>query len=593
MADKTIKVRTKAKIDTEENWDKSTLIIKKGEFAINSTTHEVRYGDGTHTYKNSPPAKIAAQNVTTDSTHRFVSDTEKSSWNDKAPKSHASINETYGIGNGMYYGHVSLSDEVNSTVDSDSGIAATPKAVKQVYDAVNQVYDLANSKANSSHTHTADDLSGVVKQDASGNVNITGNLRLKGSGNYGNKINFGDNEYVYMHEGADDKLKIFAEKGITFETDSEDEEILFQTSTSGKVKFDCYSFDVNGKELRYLTRTADVVIAASNTPANCKNSADYVCDGTDDQAEINTAIQTLTNGGKIVLLGGTYNISSAILLNKSNVTLDGMGIGATTLKATSTSISPICSVTGGYCTLREFSITGAAKTAGRGVYIAGDSVKVETIKITNINEGIVLDEDWSDNIITKIKTYNCNYPIYLSDSDNSTISNCYLLNGICGIKTDLESHRITILGCMIEQMSGNGIEIDGTDYRVTNNYFSNCTSCGIYVYNTHRSIISNNEIEGGNAGIALYYGHNALVNSNVCYNTGKGFSISQSDHVNVCHNIFMRGTGQASNYSSAQHTMEIGTNTTNCIFADNHIPGKNYTDSSSSTTNKFSNNITA
>ncbi len=39
---------------------------------------------------------------------------------------------------------------------------------------------------------------------------ITGNLRLKGNGNYGNKLNFGDGDYVHMYEYEDDKLEIKA-----------------------------------------------------------------------------------------------------------------------------------------------------------------------------------------------------------------------------------------------------------------------------------------------------------------------------------------------------------------------------------------------
>lgn len=54
-----------------------------------------------------------------------------------------------------------------------------------------------------------------VEQDSSGNVTITGNLRLKkSSSNYGNKLNFGDSEYVYLHEASDDILTIKAKKLI-------------------------------------------------------------------------------------------------------------------------------------------------------------------------------------------------------------------------------------------------------------------------------------------------------------------------------------------------------------------------------------------
>ena len=37
---------------------------------------------------------------------------------------------------------------------------------------------------------------------------LTGDLRLKGDGNYGNKLNFGDGDYVHLYEYEDDDLEI-------------------------------------------------------------------------------------------------------------------------------------------------------------------------------------------------------------------------------------------------------------------------------------------------------------------------------------------------------------------------------------------------
>ncbi len=54
----------------------------------------------------------------------------------RAPTSHASTATTYGTGSGTNYGHVKLSDTASSTNDVDSGIAATPAAVKAVQDAI-------------------------------------------------------------------------------------------------------------------------------------------------------------------------------------------------------------------------------------------------------------------------------------------------------------------------------------------------------------------------------------------------------------------------------------------------------------------------
>lgn len=52
-----------------------------------------------------------------------------------------------------------------------------------------------------------------------GDVDITGNLRLKGSGNYGNKLRLGDGDYCYISEPTDDCMTIHAKK-ITLDASS-------------------------------------------------------------------------------------------------------------------------------------------------------------------------------------------------------------------------------------------------------------------------------------------------------------------------------------------------------------------------------------
>lgn len=54
------------------------------------------------------------------------------------------------------------------------------------------------------------DSGGSVSNTIDGDMNITGNLRLKGSGNYGNTLYFGDGSYAYIQEPTDDTLTIKA-----------------------------------------------------------------------------------------------------------------------------------------------------------------------------------------------------------------------------------------------------------------------------------------------------------------------------------------------------------------------------------------------
>src|SRR5690606_21830940 len=78
-------------------------------------------------------------------------------------------------------------------------------------------------------------------------------------------------------------------------------------------------------------KTARFVIGTS-TSGWTEKDCDYLCDGTNDQVEINNAINALpASGGEIVILDGTYNITARINVNKNNVSIRGSG-NATILK---------------------------------------------------------------------------------------------------------------------------------------------------------------------------------------------------------------------------------------------------------------------
>ena len=52
----------------------------------------------------------------------------------RSPTNHATNDTKYGVGNSSEYGHVKIIDDMNAIYDSTSGIAASPLAVKGVYD---------------------------------------------------------------------------------------------------------------------------------------------------------------------------------------------------------------------------------------------------------------------------------------------------------------------------------------------------------------------------------------------------------------------------------------------------------------------------
>lgn len=71
---------------------------------------------------------------------------------------------------------------------------------------------------------------------------------------------------------------------------------------------------------------ASFVIAAHDSLDN--ENADFVCDGVDDQVQIDEALEALPEqGGSIYLREGTYLLSDGLSISRSNVTIGGSGPG--------------------------------------------------------------------------------------------------------------------------------------------------------------------------------------------------------------------------------------------------------------------------
>lgn len=73
-------------------------------------------------------------------------------------------------------------------------------------------------------------------------------------------------------------------------------------------------------------RGATYVVAASDAPAQVKAQADYICDGTNDQVEIQAAIDACpATGGVVELSTGTFSVVPSINID-SGITVIGQGV---------------------------------------------------------------------------------------------------------------------------------------------------------------------------------------------------------------------------------------------------------------------------
>jgi hypothetical protein len=68
------------------------------------------------------------------------------------------------------------------------------------------------------------------------------------------------------------------------------------------------------------------VITIGPATAYAAGTADYVCDGTDDDVQFQQALDALpSGGGRIAVLAGTYSFSNAVTRAIDNVTWEGVG----------------------------------------------------------------------------------------------------------------------------------------------------------------------------------------------------------------------------------------------------------------------------
>lgn len=314
-----------------------------------------------------------------------------------------------------------------------------------------------------------------------------------------------------------------------------------------------------GKEGGGGKRSVRFVVATSTagyTAADC----DYLCDGTNDQEEINAAISALpSNGGEVLLLDGTYNVTSSINLNIPNAKLSGNG-NSSKIVASADAIV----VNAEYCEVSSLNIECNDSTSQSGITINKISSPPATyIVIANnyiYGAQYGITNNGSDRVlITNNKCDSNRYGIRLSNNSNDNIiTDNFCRNSILdGIYTS--SFRGLIANNIVQICGTEGIALVACDNNiVTGNYITTCDK-GIYLdSHTSNNNISNNYISL-NESDQIYLGgdYNAII-GNSCY--------------------------QSSDYLSSQNSIIASNGANNNLIVGNSIFGKNYVDNGSGNT---------
>lgn len=267
------------------------------------------------------------------------------------------------------------------------------------------------------------------------------------------------------------------------------------------------------------------LVIGTSTAGWLQADCDYLCDGTNDEQEFNTAIQFLNtyDGGEIVVLDGTYNISTAIAISIPNVILIGNG-NATILKNLSTTTNLI-NVTASDFHIANMSLKGTTQQDCINISSAGSNVVVESVAFSGADNAIYSEGGGGQFIGNQF--VNNDNGVYLVSNNNIVNANVF------------------------DNCSVWAVYIEGNGNIISNNTFTNC---GTAVYNETPSSganIINNVMIDNNIGIYA----NSLTNSTITGNT------------------IYRGSGTSGNYTSSQYTIQM-LECNNCMVTNNLIPGK-------------------
>lgn len=247
----------------------------------------------------------------------------------------------------------------------------------------------------------------------------------------------------------------------------------------------------NATDVGKTIRTATLVVAASDASENSKAQADYICDGTADEVQINTAI-TAASGGEVKLTEGTFYRAATLTMGTDDTILTGSGWG-TVVTASGIDDTAILSITADDVQVKDIFFDCDIKVGGITIQSTASHVLIENVKLIDVvgdaevggyptvAHGIEVKGDY----VNVVDCYVVNpYDDCIAFASSASFSKA--LGNVC-----LDATRFT--SCGIE------IEDGATEIIADSNYVDNTSEQGITAKthagagaSTHGIVISNN-----------------------------------------------------------------------------------------------------
>jgi hypothetical protein len=284
-----------------------------------------------------------------------------------------------------------------------------------------------------------------------------------------------------------------------------------------------------GNEPSAATSTIEVVVAASNAKSASKALADYQCDGTADEVQINQAIATvnaLPSGGRVRLTEGTFTVADSdadghCVKLMSNVELAGQGAGTVIRQAAGVGAKIVSTGSSGvsYVRLVDFVVDGnKANNTGSGshCYYGGGSTDHLFMRglVGQNAPGRGLSLNGTDNIVETCELFG---------------------NGAAGIGVEASATRTRLQGNYCHDNVGDGIytgsyEIICLGNRSGSNGDTGINLGGLSATDFGRHICIGNECYlNANSGINTGGGKHIVIANNQCWANGRKTSTPRSN----------------------------------------------------------------
>lgn len=234
---------------------------------------------------------------------------------------------------------------------------------------------------------------------------------------------------------------------------------------------------------------AVLTVAASNAPARYTAIADYTCDGTDDDVQIQAAIDAATPGGIVQLSPG--NFVGGQLVVKDRVWLRGTGMYGTEYKLKNTAnadviinfVSPDGIVANAeFIAVTDLRIDGnkANQTSGRGIFLDANPQstkatndldfdphnRVQNVMIYNCKNDGFQALNRSETRLDNVYTYKCDGNGFGPSYDTWFVNCTAAWSGLAGFLFQHSSVRV--IACkafysgQVTATSGRGFDVSGT-----------------------------------------------------------------------------------------------------------------------------------